>query len=113
MATIKDIANAAGVSVATVSHVVNNTRFVSPELRKRVEEGLQMQKPPNFVVKRKCRKKERKKKDADGGAESNCSRCRTGVLSLSYIISFLPTLTVLLNRNYVNWQGSRDVNWFV
>ena len=36
MATIKDIANAAGVSVATVSHVVNNTRFVSPELRKRV-----------------------------------------------------------------------------
>ena len=40
MATIKDIANAAGVSVATVSHVVNNTRFVSPELRKRVEEAI-------------------------------------------------------------------------
>lgn len=30
MATIKDIANEAGVSVSTVSHVVNQTRFVSP-----------------------------------------------------------------------------------
>lgn len=54
MATIKDIANAAGVSVATVSHVVNNTRFVSPELRKRVEEAIaNAETPPNFVVKKK------------------------------------------------------------
>mgnify|MGYP000612299567 FL=1 len=62
MATIKDIANAAGVSVATVSHVVNNTRFVSPELRKRVEEAIaNAETPPNFVVKRKCRKRAEKK----------------------------------------------------
>ena len=44
MATIKDIANAAGVSVATVSHVVNNTRFVSPELVNELKKRLQMQK---------------------------------------------------------------------
>jgi LacI family transcriptional regulator len=34
--TIKDIARQAGVSVATVSYVVNKTRYVSPELTERV-----------------------------------------------------------------------------
>lgn len=36
MATIKDVARAAGVSTATVSAVVNESAFVSPELRARV-----------------------------------------------------------------------------
>jgi LacI family transcriptional regulator len=36
MATIKDIANLAGVSVATVSYVLNKTRKVSPEAESRV-----------------------------------------------------------------------------
>ncbi|RUX22103.1 LacI family transcriptional regulator, partial [Mesorhizobium sp. M7A.F.Ca.US.011.01.1.1] len=36
MATIKDVARAAGVSTATVSAVVNDTAYVSPELRGRV-----------------------------------------------------------------------------
>ena len=36
MATIKEVAEYAGVSVATVSRVVNNTGRVSPELRRRV-----------------------------------------------------------------------------
>ncbi|WP_420871867.1 LacI family DNA-binding transcriptional regulator [Cohnella rhizosphaerae] len=31
MTTIKDIANHAKVSVATVSYVLNNTRYVSPD----------------------------------------------------------------------------------
>jgi LacI family transcriptional regulator len=34
--TIKDIARKAGVSVATVSHVINRTRYVSEELREKV-----------------------------------------------------------------------------
>ncbi|MDR0452648.1 MAG: LacI family DNA-binding transcriptional regulator [Treponema sp.] len=34
--TIKDIARYAGVSIATVSHVINSTRYVSPELTERV-----------------------------------------------------------------------------
>jgi ribose transport system substrate-binding protein len=34
--TIKDIAQRAGVSIATVSHVINSTRYVSPELTERV-----------------------------------------------------------------------------
>lgn len=36
MATMKDVARIAGVSTSTVSHVVNNTRFVSDEIRERI-----------------------------------------------------------------------------
>jgi LacI family transcriptional regulator len=39
--TMKDVAEAAGVSVATVSHVLNNTRFVSTEVTSRVESAIQ------------------------------------------------------------------------
>jgi ribose transport system substrate-binding protein len=38
MATIHQIAKEAGVSIATVSHVINKSRYVSPELVERVEE---------------------------------------------------------------------------
>ena len=34
--TIKDIAKEANVSVATVSRVINNYKWVSPDLRERV-----------------------------------------------------------------------------
>ena len=40
MATIKDVARHADVSVTTVSHVVNGTRHVSPESRARVETAI-------------------------------------------------------------------------
>jgi LacI family transcriptional regulator len=40
MATIKEIAQRANVSAATVSHVVNNTRFVSDEVRARVDAAV-------------------------------------------------------------------------
>lgn len=40
MATIKDVAKAAGVSPATVSAVVNCTAYVSPKLRARVLEAV-------------------------------------------------------------------------
>ncbi|WKB52233.1 LacI family DNA-binding transcriptional regulator [Eleftheria terrae] len=40
MATIKDVAQHAGVSVTTVSHVVNGTRHVSAEGRARVEQAI-------------------------------------------------------------------------
>ncbi len=41
MATIRDIAARAGVSVATVSHVINQTRFVSKELTARVKDAME------------------------------------------------------------------------
>ena len=40
MATIKDVAARAGVSFTTVSHVVNNTRPVSSEVRAKVEAAI-------------------------------------------------------------------------
>ena len=40
MSSIKDVAREAGVSTATVSHVINNTRFVSDEVRARVLEAV-------------------------------------------------------------------------
>jgi LacI family transcriptional regulator len=39
-ASIKDVSRVAAVSIATVSHVLNGTRYVSPELRVRVEAAI-------------------------------------------------------------------------
>jgi len=41
IATIRDVAERAGVSVTTVSHVINDTRFVSEELRGRVLRAIE------------------------------------------------------------------------
>ncbi|RQO58779.1 LacI family transcriptional regulator [Paucibacter sp. KBW04] len=41
MSTIKDVASRAGVSFTTVSHVLNNTRPVSAEARRRVLEAVE------------------------------------------------------------------------
>jgi len=41
IATLKDVAERAGVSTATVSHVINETRFVSEELRQRVYQAIE------------------------------------------------------------------------
>ncbi|TDB51437.1 LacI family DNA-binding transcriptional regulator [Photorhabdus luminescens] len=40
MATMKDVAYRAGVSVATVSRVINNTTYVEPGTRERVEKAM-------------------------------------------------------------------------
>lgn len=56
MATITEVAKLAGVSAATVSHVVNQTRYVSPELVKKVEKAIDsLDEVPDFV-KRKQKK---------------------------------------------------------
>jgi len=48
--TIKDVAKLAGVSATTVSHVINNTRFVSEELRQKVVKAIEeLGYRPNFV----------------------------------------------------------------
>ncbi|MBI3230944.1 MAG: LacI family DNA-binding transcriptional regulator [Burkholderiales bacterium] len=40
MATMKQVAEKAGVSTSTVSHVLNNTRIVSPDAKARVQEAI-------------------------------------------------------------------------
>jgi LacI family transcriptional regulator len=41
MATIKDVAQRAGVSTATVSYVINKSRYVSEELTRRVQQAIE------------------------------------------------------------------------
>lgn len=41
MSGIKDVAKRAGVSISTVSNVLNKTKYVSPELVKRVEQAVE------------------------------------------------------------------------
>jgi predicted NBD/HSP70 family sugar kinase/plasmid maintenance system antidote protein VapI len=40
MPTLRDVAEIAGVSTATVSHVINNSRHITPETRARVERAI-------------------------------------------------------------------------
>lgn len=47
--TIQDVANCAGVSIATVSHVLNKTRYVRPELVEQVERAIH---ETGYVVKK-------------------------------------------------------------
>ena len=58
LATIKDVAKLAGVSIATVSHVINNTRFVSEEAKQKIFDAMkELAYKPNAVA-RSLRKKE-------------------------------------------------------
>ena len=51
MATIKDVARAAGVSTATVSAVVNDSAYVSPDLRARVLSAIrELRYSPSLVA---------------------------------------------------------------
>ena len=51
MASIKDVANLAGVAVGTVSRVINNTGAVKPETRKKVKAAIrQLNYIPNEVA---------------------------------------------------------------
>jgi LacI family transcriptional regulator len=51
MSTIHEVAKRAGVSPTTVSHVINNTRFVSKEVKERVNEAMaELQFQPNALA---------------------------------------------------------------
>ena len=51
MATIRDVARAAGVSTATVSAVINDTAYVSPQLRARVVAAInELQYEPSLMA---------------------------------------------------------------
>lgn len=51
MVTIKDISKLTGVSIATVSHVINKTRYVSPALIKKVTDTMEkLDYQPNLLA---------------------------------------------------------------
>lgn len=51
--SIKDVARRAGVSVATVSHVINGTRFVTEETQKKVQAAIDdLQYSPNILARK-------------------------------------------------------------
>jgi LacI family transcriptional regulator len=51
MSTMRDVANRAGVSAKTVSRVVNNDRYVSADVRERVERAIdELQYVPNMLA---------------------------------------------------------------
>lgn len=51
MVSIKDVAQAAGVSVSTVSHVINKTRFVSPGTARAVQTAIdEMGYQPSYLA---------------------------------------------------------------
>jgi LacI family transcriptional regulator len=61
MVTQKDVAELAGVSTTTVSHVINETRFVSQELRERVHRAMrQLDYQPNAIAQSLRRRKTHK-----------------------------------------------------
>ena len=57
--TIKEIAEEAGVSIATVSHALNKTRYVSPEISDRV---LAIARKKGYKAKHEVSEKNRKYK---------------------------------------------------
>ena len=58
MPTIKDVARLVGVSTATVSHVINNTRHVSEGLKKKILEAIdELHYHPNAVARSLVKKK--------------------------------------------------------
>jgi DNA-binding LacI/PurR family transcriptional regulator len=51
MTTIRDVAKAARASTATVSHVLNGSRFVAAETKKRVEDAIRtLNYPPHGIA---------------------------------------------------------------
>lgn len=51
MVTVKDVAEKSGVSVSTVSHVINGTRFVSEELKVKVRDAMvALEYKPNLIA---------------------------------------------------------------
>jgi len=58
MPTIKDVAKHVGVSTATVSHVINKTRFVSDEIKERVLQAIRdLNYQPNAIARSLVKRK--------------------------------------------------------
>ena len=86
--TIKEIADMAGVSIATVSHVINRTRYVSPELVDKIETLIR-----ETGYQKKIEEKEKRLKV---GRQSEIVAIIPNVLSVFRGISFILQLQIMI-----------------
>lgn len=78
MASIKDVAQKAGVGVGTVSRVLNNSGYVSDETREKIEEAMKnLQYTPNELARNLYHKK-------------------SGIIAV-----LVPTVEILLQNLYI------------
>lgn len=86
MASIKDVAQKAGVGVGTVSRVLNNSGYVSDETREKIEEAMKnLQYTPNELARNLYHKK-------------------SGIIAVlvpTVEIPFLQNLYIILKRNSI------------
>ena len=85
--TIKEIADKAGVSIATVSHVINRTRYVRPELVDKIEKII-----VETGYQNKIADKERKLPRVCGSSLMRvrvCSNCPSSRSSMSSVMTGL------------------------
>ena len=87
MASIKDVAQKAGVGVGTVSRVLNNSGYVSDETREKIEEAMKnLQYTPNELARNLYHKK-------------SGIICRSGANSRNSF--FLQNLYIILRQNSI------------
>lgn len=97
---IKDVARRAGVSTATVSHVINRTRPVSPETQRKVEnaiKGLNYQ-PNEFA--RTLRNKKSKIIDIYIHRETELAFINLGYQCLDQLITRFSELSFMVNVHF-------------
>lgn len=86
MASIKDVAQKAGVGVGTVSRVLNNSGYVSDETREKIEEAMKnLQYTPNELARNLYHKK-------------------SGIIAVlvpTVEIPFLQNLYIILKQNFI------------
>ena len=88
MASMKDVAQRAGVGVGTVSRVINDSGYVSADTRKKIERAIEeLGYTPNELAR-------------------NLFRNRTGIIGV-----LIPILTTLFSPRSHGKQSFRFINW--
>ena len=90
--TIKDIADMAGVSIATVSHVINRTRYVSPDLVEKIE---------NIIIETGYHKKIEEKTSFLPEDKMACQECGK---EIDITCSFCPHCGIRVHRPTIRRQ---------
>ncbi|MCR5278933.1 MAG: LacI family transcriptional regulator [Lachnospiraceae bacterium] len=117
MTTRKDVAEYAGVSVATVSNVVNGTKFVSDEIRAKVEDAIRaLDYRPNMVARSLATKETRHvailvDNLKNGYYTEMLEGAQSAAVQYGYIVSFI--LCDFLNQGGILDIASRGLDGII